>query len=82
MDCLTQLLGEDPVVFEHLSSLHILPSLPFSKLWGQGLSQLFHPTLLPRLWDKVLSFEEDIVQLSSGDWGECQGAGLRVSSCI
>ena len=56
VDCLTQLLGEDPVVLEHISSLHILPSLPFSNLWGQGLSQLFHPTLLPRLWDKVLSF--------------------------
>jgi len=54
VDCLTQLLGEDPVVLEHISSLHILPSLPFSNLWGQGLSQLFHPTLLPRLWDKVI----------------------------
>lgn len=54
VDCLTHLLGEDPALLEHLSSLHILPSLPFTKLWGQGLSQLFHPTLLPRLWDKVI----------------------------
>ena len=53
MDCLTQLLGEDPTLLEHLSSLHILSSLPFSRLWAQGLSQLFHPSLLSRLWDKV-----------------------------
>ena len=53
VDCLTQLLGEDPPLLEHLSSLHILSSLPFSRLWAQGLSQLFHPSLLSRLWDKV-----------------------------
>merc|ERR1719370_394576 len=54
VDCLTQLLGEDPTLLEHLSSLHILSSLPFSRLWAQGLSQLFHPSLLSRLWDKVI----------------------------
>jgi len=54
VDCLSQLLGEDPPLLEHLSSLHILSSLPFSRLWAQGLSQLFHPSLLSRLWDKVI----------------------------
>merc|ERR1712115_15842 len=56
VDCLTQLLGEDPPLLEHLSSLHILSSLPFSRLWAQGLSQLFHPSLLSRLCVKVLVY--------------------------
>lgn len=54
VDCLGRLMGEDPLLLEHLTQTSILSSLPYGSLWGRGLAQLFLPAMLPRLWDKVV----------------------------
>jgi len=54
IECLTHLMEEDPALLDHLTHTSILLSLPYCTLWGRGLAQLFLPSLLARLWDKVI----------------------------
>jgi len=53
-DCLCKLLEEEPSLLSHLEACGVLRSPQFARLWGRGFAGVFQPSLLVRLWDKIV----------------------------
>ena len=53
-ECLTKLLGEEPVLLSHLETSGVLRSLQYTQLWARGFAGVFQPCMLARLWDKLI----------------------------
>ena len=53
-DCLTKLLEEEASLLAHLDSCGGVQCPQYQQLWRRGLAGVFQPSLLARLWDKLI----------------------------
>ena len=53
-DCLTKLLEEEVGLLSHLESCGGLRCGQYQQWWDTGFSGMFTPSILARLWDKLI----------------------------
>lgn len=54
-DCLGKLLSEEASLLSHLESCGGLVCLHYHHLWTRAFAGVFQPSLLARLWDKLIA---------------------------
>lgn len=54
-DCLGKLLSEESGLVSHLETCGGLKSLHYLQLWTRAFAGVFQPSLLARLWDKLIA---------------------------
>ena len=54
-DCLGRLLSEESSLLSHLESCGGLVCLHYHHLWTRAFAGVFQPSLLARLWDKLIA---------------------------
>lgn len=53
-ECLANLLGEDASLLSHLETIGAVRCAGYGALWERAFAGVFQPSLLARLWDKVI----------------------------
>ena len=53
-ECLANLLGEDASLLSHLETIGAVRCDGYGALWERAFAGVFQPSLLARLWDKVI----------------------------
>ena len=53
-ECLSYLLGEDASLLSHLEAIGAVRCAGYGALWERAFAGVFQPSLLARLWDKVI----------------------------
>ena len=53
-ECLANLLGEEASLLSHLETIGAVRCAGYESLWERAFAGVFQPSLLARLWDKVI----------------------------